>query len=231
MDISLIQQREIEASLAAELIAGFAETIGRDRALKIAGQAIGRMACQAGQDLRKTAGTHTLEDLAGVVREVWARDGALTIDFQNISPDELRFNVTRCRYAELYERMDIGDLGYYLSCDRDAKFARGFNPDIHMTRTQTIMQGAAFCDFHFAFHSKKAANQQGEFKMPRFFRIFIHIFIFAVGIGCVGFTDFWNWEHLRGLVMPILSTGFFFYLVLFMATGEYKVFLPASGGD
>jgi hypothetical protein len=25
----------------------------------------------------------------------------------------------------------------------------GFNPDIRMVRTQTIMQGAAFCDFRF----------------------------------------------------------------------------------
>ena len=40
-------------------------------------------------------------------------------------------------------------MGYYLSCGRDAAFAEGFNPDIRMTRTQTIMQGAAFCDFRF----------------------------------------------------------------------------------
>ena len=45
--------------------------------------------------------------------------------------------------------MDVGDLGYYFSCVRDAAFARGFNPDIRMTRTQTIMQAAAYCDFRF----------------------------------------------------------------------------------
>ncbi len=46
-------------------------------------------------------------------------------------------------------RMDVGERGYYFSCGRDAAFARGFNPDIRMARTQTIMQGAAFCDFHY----------------------------------------------------------------------------------
>ncbi len=50
---------------------------------------------------------------------------------------------------EIEARMDVGDLGYYLSSSRDAAFAREFNPDIRMTRTQTIMPGAAFCDFRF----------------------------------------------------------------------------------
>ncbi len=45
--------------------------------------------------------------------------------------------------------MDVGEMGYYVSCGRDAVFAEGFNPDIRMERTRTIMQGAAFCDFRF----------------------------------------------------------------------------------
>ena len=45
--------------------------------------------------------------------------------------------------------MDVGEMGYYVSCVRDAVFAEGFNPDIRMERTRTIMQGAAFCDLGF----------------------------------------------------------------------------------
>ena len=60
--------------------------------------------------------------------------------------------------------------------------------------------------------------------MPRFFRIVIHIFVFAIGLAAVGLTDFWDWELLRGLVMPIVATGFLFYLVLFLATGAYRDF-------
>ena len=153
MAISLIEQREIEARLAAGLVAGYAASLGRDQALAIAGEAIRRMARQAGQDLRLRTDGGSLEDLAGVAREIWARDGALSIDFIEISPKALRFNVTRCRYAELYAGMDLGDLGYYLSCGRDAAFAQGFNPNIRMTRTQTIMQGAVFCDFRFELAS------------------------------------------------------------------------------
>lgn len=149
MAISMIEQREIEARMAAALVDGYAEILGRDQALAIAGEAIGRMARQAGQALRRQTDTNTLVDLAGVAENIWARDGALTIDFLEVTPLELRFNVTRCRYAERYARMDVGDLGYYLSCGRDAAFAQGFNPDIRMVRNQTIMQGAAYCDFRF----------------------------------------------------------------------------------
>lgn len=247
MDIRLIEQREIEARMASELVAAYAEAIGHDQALKIAGQAVGRMACQAGRDLRAAAGTGTLQDLAGVVRDIWARDGALTIDLRETSPTKLRFNVTRCRYAELYERMDVKDLGYYLSCGRDAAFAQGFNANIRLTRTQTIMQGAAYCDFCFDLTAGNAAarqpnlcsgppdwqsadNQRGEFDMARFFRMIVHIFVFAIGIGAVGLTNFWDWELLRGLLLPVVAGGFFFYLVLFVATGAYKVFLPSGPG-
>ncbi len=60
--------------------------------------------------------------------------------------------------------------------------------------------------------------------MPRFFRIILHLFVFVTGLCAVAFTDFWNWEPLRGLVLPIVSAVFFLYLVIFLATGEYRVF-------
>ncbi len=60
--------------------------------------------------------------------------------------------------------------------------------------------------------------------MARFFRILIHLGIMAAGIAAVGFTNFWDWELLRSLVLPIVSTGFFLYLALFLATGEYRIF-------
>lgn len=67
--------------------------------------------------------------------------------------------------------------------------------------------------------------------MPHFFRIVIHIAIFAIGLGAAGFTDFWAWEPVRGLLMPLVAAGFFFYLVLFLLTAEYRIFQPANQGE
>ena len=49
----------------------------------------------------------------------------------------------------MYEHLGIPELGKMLSCDRDFAFIEGFNPNIQLTRTQTIMEGADICDFRF----------------------------------------------------------------------------------
>jgi len=40
-------------------------------------------------------------------------------------------------------------MGPVLSCIRDFSFITGFNPQIELNRTQTIMEGAKYCDFRF----------------------------------------------------------------------------------
>ena len=65
----------------------------------------------------------------------------------------VRFDVARCRLAELYEGLGVKDLGYFLSCCRDETFIAGFNPSIELARKQTIMQGAPVCGFRFALRS------------------------------------------------------------------------------
>lgn len=63
--------------------------------------------------------------------------------------ETLAFNVTRCRYAEMYRSMGLGEIGHLLSCNRDGTFIEGYDSRIKMERTQTIMQGASHCDFRY----------------------------------------------------------------------------------
>jgi hypothetical protein len=147
--VSLIQRREIEAGIAASLIRGFIKEFGKERAMGTATEVIESLALEAGRQIAEKYGGNTLIDLGRVVREFWAQDGALEIEFLEETESVLRFNVIRCRYSETYESMGIRDIGYCLSCSRDAKFAAGFNREIKMERTQTIMQGAPYCDYFF----------------------------------------------------------------------------------
>jgi hypothetical protein len=57
----------------------------------------------------------------------------------------------------MYRALGLAELGGSLSCQRDFALAQGFNADIELTRTQTIMGGAPFCDFRFGL-----AAQQGS---------------------------------------------------------------------
>ena len=63
--------------------------------------------------------------------------------------DRLDFNVRRCRYAEFYKELGLADLGYLMHCNRDHAMIEGLNPDLKLTRTQTVMEGASHCDFRF----------------------------------------------------------------------------------
>jgi hypothetical protein len=151
--VSHLQRREIQAPIAACLIRGFAEALGREQALAIASAAIQEDARTAGRALAAQMGGNSLADLRRVVETLWAGDEAVALRFSEDSESRLSFDVTRCRYAEMYEAMGMRDLGFCLSCRRDGAFAEGFNPRITLTRTQTIMEGAAFCDFRFALES------------------------------------------------------------------------------
>jgi predicted hydrocarbon binding protein len=148
-DISLLKQREIEAKIAAAIINGYAREIGREKALKIAADVIQNLAREAGLQTAKLRGANTISELALIVREIWSEDKALEVEFLEESDSKLHFNVIRCRFADLYERLGLKDLGYYFSCNRDGAFIQGFNPQIKLKRTNTIMEGAQFCDFRF----------------------------------------------------------------------------------
>ena len=58
--------------------------------------------------------------------------------------------MTRCKYAEMYNDLGFGDLGAIFSCTRDFEFVAGFNPELNLKRSQTIMQGATHCDFRYS---------------------------------------------------------------------------------
>jgi L-2-amino-thiazoline-4-carboxylic acid hydrolase len=148
--LPLLEQREIEAKIVGPLVRAFAGELGLERALAIVGQVIRELARQSGRELAQVLGEQTLEAFAQTLGR-WCENGALEIDVLEQTPERLSFNVTRCRYAEMYRALGLADLGASLSCQRDYALAQGFNPSIHLDRTQTIMEGAAYCDFRFRF--------------------------------------------------------------------------------
>jgi hypothetical protein len=143
-----LECREVEARIVGPLIRGFIEEIGRDRALGVVGRVIRQLAHQSGEDLARRVGEATLTAFAQCL-DGWKEGGALEIDVLAATEDRLAFNVTRCRYAEMYQALGLADLGASLSCVRDFALIEGFNPQIELERTQTIMQGASHCDFRF----------------------------------------------------------------------------------
>ncbi len=149
LEITHLKRREIQAPIAACLIRGFARVMGRDTAVEAATTAIQADAMMAGRVMAEKYGGNTMKELSRVVREIWLEDDAMTIHVLEETERRFSFDVIRCRYAEIYEKAEMKELGFCLSCCRDEPFTRGFNPRMRLLRTQTIMQGASLCDFRF----------------------------------------------------------------------------------
>jgi hypothetical protein len=146
--LPLLEQRRIEAQIVGPLVRAFAEEFGEDRTLETLRRVIANLARQGGAALAQSLGEATLEAFARCL-DRWSENGALELKVLEKSAERLSFNVVRCRYAEMYRALGLADLGASLSCQRDFSLAEGFSPDIQLTRTQTLMEGAPFCDFRF----------------------------------------------------------------------------------
>lgn len=146
--IGVLTRREVEARLLAPLIDALGEEFGRERVIEVVRRTIIDIARRQGAALVDQMGGDGLPEFARSMSS-WTQDGALELEVLELTDDAYAFNVTRCRYAELYRGLGVPELGAVFSCNRDGALIEGFNPDISFTRTQTIMQGAPCCDFRY----------------------------------------------------------------------------------
>ena len=146
--VGVLTRREIEARILAPVVDALGQEFGRERVIEIVRDVIVGLAREQGRAMAAARQDASLESFAGTL-EPWTRDGALTMITREQSADELAFDVTRCRYAEMYQALGIPELGAVLSCNRDAALIEGFNPEVQFSRTQTIMGGASHCDFRY----------------------------------------------------------------------------------
>ena len=146
--ISHLQRRKIEGRVLIPFIAAVREKFGEDAARELIVAVIRRLATEDGARWAAAFG-NDIDSLAAVADKVWAGGGSLEIEVLGKGDDHLDFNVTRCRYAEFFNELGLADMGYLVHCNRDHAMIAGFNPDLALERTQTIMQGASHCDFRF----------------------------------------------------------------------------------
>jgi hypothetical protein len=146
--IGVLTRREVEARLVAPLVETLAKEFGRDKVLRVIRDSVVEIARRQGSELGRAMGGNSLRHFRDSLVH-WTRDDALSIEVIEENDQAFAFNVTRCRYAEMYRHLGIPQLGPILSCSRDFALIEGFNPKIRLARTQTLMEGAPFCDFRY----------------------------------------------------------------------------------
>ena len=138
-NMSVLDRRRIEAMVLGPMIRAFEEEVGRERAHAVARRVIVKIAEEQGRALSERMGG---DDLPAFSRskDPWVRGGALETDTLEDNDSRVSFNVTRCRYAEMYREIGMSDLGGIFSCGRDgALFHRLQLP--HQTGPQSDHHG------------------------------------------------------------------------------------------
>ena len=148
--LSMIEKRRIEAELLHHVYDVLLERLGKDAAAAIVAAAVRKSAIEQGARFAAAEGETSLKTYADIL-PLWTADDALALEVHELTETDLKFEVTRCRYAEMYREMGLGEIGHLLSCARDAAFCEGYDRKLHLTRQHTIMQGAASCDFHYRY--------------------------------------------------------------------------------
>lgn len=153
-DLPILEQRRIEANILKPVFEEMSAELGEAQARRILGNAIRRNAIAQGRAYAEAEGGDTSLASFHALLPQWKADGALEVEMLKETPTEVHYNVTRCRYAEMYRAMGLAEIGGLLSCNRDGTFCTGYDPRIRLERTQTIMQGASHCDFRYRWEDE-----------------------------------------------------------------------------
>jgi hypothetical protein len=150
-DIPTLTKRTLQAQVIGPIYAEMVEQIGEEKARAILDAAIRKAAIAEGKQFAARAGGKP--SMADFIKlyELWTADGALEMNVLRADDEAFDFDITRCRYAETYRDMGLGDIGHLLSCNRDGTFCEGYDPNISLERRQTIMQGAPCCTFRYRY--------------------------------------------------------------------------------
>jgi hypothetical protein len=149
--MAMLEKRRIEAAILKHVYDTLKASHGVETAKRTIAAAVRESSIEQARQLAAAVGGNTSMQTFVDRQEAWLRGGALERDIIEQSDTRFRFNVTRCKYAEMYRDMGLGEIGHLLSCQRDGTFCEGYDQRLKLKRTQTIMQGATHCDFDYTY--------------------------------------------------------------------------------
>ena len=152
--LPMLERRRIEAAILKHVYDTLKQSHGEDVARRTLADAVRRSSIEQAAELAaKVDGKTSMQTFIDRQAQ-WRAGDALTVEVKEQTDTSYVYNVTRCRYAEMYREMGLGEIGHLLSCQRDATFCEGYDKRLKLTRTQTIMQGASHCNFDYKYEEE-----------------------------------------------------------------------------
>jgi hypothetical protein len=152
--ISLLDEVKMQAQVLVPVLNALRAELGEDRANRLVLNALREWS----RDMYRRVG----ESMTGSPKEKWAvltaeaapRIGTdIDVQMLKVESEAMEFNVMGCRYADFFRQLGEPELGAVLLCEVDNHVVEVAGPEVELTRTQTIMRGASYCDFRYRMKS------------------------------------------------------------------------------
>ena len=151
--IPMFEQRRIEATILKHVYDTLKASHGVEVAQRAIADAVRSSSIEQAKMFAAKVGGKTSIQTFVDRQALWKIGGAMEMEVKEQTETSYVFNVTRCKYAEMYREMGLGEIGHLLSCQRDATFCEGYDPKIKLERKQTIMEGASCCMFRYRYEA------------------------------------------------------------------------------
>ena len=84
-----------------------------------------------------------------------------TFEVVQESERSLQVRFTGCFCADVFRESGAAEIGYAMMCHPDAAVVEGFNPNLRMTRTRTLMEGHDCCDHRWFVADQGRRGRRG----------------------------------------------------------------------
>ncbi|MCL2407015.1 MAG: L-2-amino-thiazoline-4-carboxylic acid hydrolase [Defluviitaleaceae bacterium] len=102
--------------------------------------------------IAEDGGNNTIEAL---IKRQWEPLSTKGYEYTMEQTDEgFHFTCTKCPAHDIAKRLGITEQAFHMWCRNDYAVAEGFNPNIGLKITKTLMQGHSFCD-HFYYYKDR----------------------------------------------------------------------------
>ncbi|MCP4006825.1 MAG: L-2-amino-thiazoline-4-carboxylic acid hydrolase [bacterium] len=147
-DITTMDYVKIQAQVLLPLARALREEIGEERTRELLQAAIEEVSRARIRDQAEQLGGSPLERFRSMMSRSASVNGPqLEMEFREVGPESMQFDVKRCKYAELFQALGETEIGTMLLCDGDAYVAEIGGAAVEFQRSQTIMEGGSHCDF------------------------------------------------------------------------------------
>lgn len=154
--VPLIEQIKIQARVLIPLVRTLEAELGEERAHALVRKALGELYRRLGEAWWRAQGKHRFDEKLVKAFDAFSAADAMKYDVVRQTSDAFELDVTECRYAKFYQELGVPELGFLLVCSADFPFVEGFDAEVRLTRTRTIMQGADRCDFRYRLEASGA---------------------------------------------------------------------------